>query len=243
MAFGTDRSAFTDPSLASVCPLRPPVAVAVAVKSGLILSMTDLQSWEMRPIQRGRWTGRSVGGSPRWKIVSWTRSPCQAWFCSFAASHPMPVIHPADSDAGQPLRPTKVAGSCSPTIWRKWRARWPLSISTGSTDAGQSWDNEAPAADKPTSGREPQRSRGISLSPVSWPLYAWGGRCPSRVCRRPQARAPSWLSPMANVIHAPAIDRQHLGRDEAGIRLDQESHGGGNVLRRANPTDHGALAH
>ena len=61
--------------------------------------------------------------------------------------------------------------------------------------------------------------------------------------RRPQARAPSWLSPMANVIHAPAIDRQHLGRDEAGIRLDQESHGGGNVLRRANPTDHGALAH
>ena len=58
-----------------------------------------------------------------------------------------------------------------------------------------------------------------------------------------QGRQPSWLSPMANVIHAPAIDRQHLGRDEAGIRLDQESHGGGNVLRRANPTDHGALAH
>jgi hypothetical protein len=68
--------------------------------------------------------------------------------------------------------------------------------------------------------------------------------CPCRsACRRPQARAPSWLSSMANVIHAPAIDRQHLGRDEAGIRLDQESHGGGNVLRRANPTDHGALAH
>ena len=84
---------------------------------------------------------------------------------------------------------------------------------------------------------------GISLSPVSWPLYACGGRCPGRVCRRLQARAPSWLSPVANVIHAPAIDRQHLGRDEAGIRLDQESHGGGNVLRRANPTDHGALAH
>jgi len=33
MAFGTDRSALTDPSLASVRPLRPPVAVAVAVKS------------------------------------------------------------------------------------------------------------------------------------------------------------------------------------------------------------------
>jgi hypothetical protein len=29
------------PSLDSVCPLRPPVAVAVAVKSGLILSMVD----------------------------------------------------------------------------------------------------------------------------------------------------------------------------------------------------------
>ena len=29
----------------------------------------------------------------------------------------------------------------------------------------------------------------------------------------------------------------------AGIRLDQESHGGGNVLRSANPTDHGAVAH
>ena len=84
---------------------------------------------------------------------------------------------------------------------------------------------------------------GISLSPVSWPLYACGGRCPSRVCRRPLARQPNWPSPVANVIHAPAIDRQHLGRDEAGIRLDQESHGGGNVLRRANPTDHGALAH
>jgi hypothetical protein len=47
---------------------------------------------------------------------------------------------------------------------------------------------------------------------------------------------------MANIIHAPAIDRQHLGRDEAGVRLDQESHRGGNVLRRANPTEHGALA-
>jgi hypothetical protein len=41
MAFGTDRSAFTEPSLASVCPLRPPVAIAVAVKSGLILSMAQ----------------------------------------------------------------------------------------------------------------------------------------------------------------------------------------------------------
>jgi hypothetical protein len=67
-----------------------------------------------------------------------------------------------------------------------------------------------------------------------------GGAAPA-VLARP--RVPCWGSPMANVIHAPAIDRQHLGRDEAGIRLDQESHGGGNVLRRANPTDHGALAH
>src|SRR5258708_33434487 len=39
MAFGTGRSALTGPWLASVCPLRPPVAVAVAVKSGFILSM------------------------------------------------------------------------------------------------------------------------------------------------------------------------------------------------------------
>ena len=65
----------------------------------------------------------------------------------------------------------------------------------------------------------------------------------ARIGRGAAGRQPSWLSPVANVIHAPAIDRQHLGRDEAGIRLDQESHGGGNVLRRANPTDHGALAH
>ena len=36
---GPERSAVTMPSLDSVCPLRPPVAVAVAVKSGLILSM------------------------------------------------------------------------------------------------------------------------------------------------------------------------------------------------------------
>jgi hypothetical protein len=85
-------------------------------------------------------------------------------------------------------------------------------------------------------------SRHIPFS-VSWPLQACGGRCPGRVRRRLQARQPSWPSPVANVIHAPAIDRQHLGCDEAGIRLDQESHGGGNVLRRANPTDHGALAH
>jgi hypothetical protein len=41
IACGTDRSALTIPSLDSVCPLRPPVAVAVAVKSGLILSMVD----------------------------------------------------------------------------------------------------------------------------------------------------------------------------------------------------------
>src|SRR5262249_6191440 len=34
-----DRSAFTIPSSDSVCPLRPPVAVAVAVNSGLIVSM------------------------------------------------------------------------------------------------------------------------------------------------------------------------------------------------------------
>jgi hypothetical protein len=39
IAFGTERSAPTDPSLASVWPLRPPIAVAVAVKSGLIVSM------------------------------------------------------------------------------------------------------------------------------------------------------------------------------------------------------------
>src|SRR5262249_30491640 len=34
-----DRSAFTRPSSDSVCPLRPPVAVAVAVNSGLIVSI------------------------------------------------------------------------------------------------------------------------------------------------------------------------------------------------------------
>ena len=39
MAFGTDRSAETMWSLLSVCPLRPPTDVAVAVKSGWILSM------------------------------------------------------------------------------------------------------------------------------------------------------------------------------------------------------------
>jgi len=93
---------------------------------------------------------------------------------------------------------------------------------------------------------EPDRLRevtGVALSPMAWPLYAQVRGALGRVCWRPRARASSWLSPMANVIHAPAIDRQHLGRDEAGIRLDQESHGGGNVLRRANPTDHGAFAH
>jgi hypothetical protein len=37
IAFGTERSALTKPSFDSVCPLRPPMAVAVAVKSGLIL--------------------------------------------------------------------------------------------------------------------------------------------------------------------------------------------------------------
>jgi len=40
ISFGTERSALTEPSLASVWPLRPPVAVAIAVKSGLILSMS-----------------------------------------------------------------------------------------------------------------------------------------------------------------------------------------------------------
>ena len=39
ISFGTDRLAATEPSLASVWPLRPPVAVAVAANSGLILSM------------------------------------------------------------------------------------------------------------------------------------------------------------------------------------------------------------
>jgi hypothetical protein len=38
--FGTERFAFTDPSLASVCPFRPPVAVAVAVNNGLIESIS-----------------------------------------------------------------------------------------------------------------------------------------------------------------------------------------------------------
>src|SRR5205823_1197089 len=42
ISFGTDRSAFTVPSLAWEWPLRPPVAVAVAVNSGLILSMMSL---------------------------------------------------------------------------------------------------------------------------------------------------------------------------------------------------------
>src|SRR3984957_1323139 len=39
MALGTDRSVETMWSLLSVCPLRPPTDVAVAVKSGWILSM------------------------------------------------------------------------------------------------------------------------------------------------------------------------------------------------------------
>src|ERR1700738_3770667 len=39
MAFGTDRSAETMWSLLSVCPLRPPTDVAIAAKSGWILSM------------------------------------------------------------------------------------------------------------------------------------------------------------------------------------------------------------
>jgi hypothetical protein len=92
--------------------------------------------------------------------------------------------------------------------------------------------------------RAARNPRDLAAYPtVSWSLYACGGGCLGRVCRRLQGRQPSWLSPVANVIHAPTIDRQHLGCDEAGIRLDQESHGGGNVLRRANPTDHGALAH
>jgi hypothetical protein len=40
IAFGTDRSARTEPSLASVWPFLPPVAVAVAVNRGLMVSMT-----------------------------------------------------------------------------------------------------------------------------------------------------------------------------------------------------------
>ncbi len=39
MALGTDRSVETMWSLLSVCPLRPPTDVAVAVKSGWILSV------------------------------------------------------------------------------------------------------------------------------------------------------------------------------------------------------------
>lgn len=104
------------------------------------------------------------------------------------------------------------------------------------------WHSQVVECVRPTRRGTLAISRHIPLS-VSWSLDACGGRCPGRVRRRLQGRQPSWLSPVANVIHAPAIDRQHLGRDEAGIRLDQESHGGGNVLRRANPTDHGALAH
>src|SRR5262249_6731222 len=41
MALGTERSTLTMPSSDSVRPLRPPIAVAVAVKSGLILSMAS----------------------------------------------------------------------------------------------------------------------------------------------------------------------------------------------------------
>ncbi len=52
MAFGTERSALTEPSLAWVWPLRPPVAVAVAVKSGLIVSMQFLQRDEHSPARK-----------------------------------------------------------------------------------------------------------------------------------------------------------------------------------------------
>ncbi|QLP96513.1 MAG: hypothetical protein HZY79_02585 [Rhodoblastus sp.] len=39
---GTDKSALTEPSAAAVCPLRPPVAVALAVNTGLIASVIVL---------------------------------------------------------------------------------------------------------------------------------------------------------------------------------------------------------
>jgi hypothetical protein len=42
IAFGTDRSARTEPSLASVWPFLPPVAVAVAVNKGFIVSIAEL---------------------------------------------------------------------------------------------------------------------------------------------------------------------------------------------------------
>src|SRR5690242_11923685 len=42
MSFGTERSMLTRPSLDWVWPLRPPVALAVVVKSGLILSIIHL---------------------------------------------------------------------------------------------------------------------------------------------------------------------------------------------------------
>ena len=51
MAFGTERSALTEPSLAWVC-VRPPLAVAVAVKSGLIVSMQFLQRDEHSPARK-----------------------------------------------------------------------------------------------------------------------------------------------------------------------------------------------
>ena len=49
MAFGTERSALTEPSLAWVWPFRPPVAVAVAVNSGLMVSMKVLHGDEYAP--------------------------------------------------------------------------------------------------------------------------------------------------------------------------------------------------
>src|SRR5262249_36260193 len=49
MAFGTERSALTKPSLAWVWPFRPPVAVAAAVESGFMVCMTGLHRREFSP--------------------------------------------------------------------------------------------------------------------------------------------------------------------------------------------------
>src|ERR1700716_3330684 len=90
MAFGTDRSALTIPSLDSVWPLRPPVAVAVAVNSGLILSIVVSPEWPRRD------------GAPR---PSTRQELVSVLFGAYSAASPPRRWRPppADINAKEPL--------------------------------------------------------------------------------------------------------------------------------------------
>src|SRR5262245_50923452 len=109
MAFGTDRSAFTVPSAASVCPLRPPVAVAVAVKSGLIASIgvSRLASSLRAPLYREPagavdascrlpWTrdGAMTVGAPDRPMPPWKPRVPECWPSLPLRPHPGALLNP-----------------------------------------------------------------------------------------------------------------------------------------------------